>query len=117
NIPERCSDTLHQSCQVEVVTFRINHGEPRADATTRARWIDGRRPRRGECGFRRKGPAAGASVESSILRRSRYANRQRWNMVLPGNTNRAAGTGAVVLDHPQTRGWQVLSGDAGRKGR
>ena len=65
----------------------------------------------------RQGPAAGASVESAVLRRSRHANRRRRHLVLHGNADRAAGAGAAVFDHPQARGRQALSRDPGGEGR
>ena len=65
----------------------------------------------------RKGAAAGAPVESAVLRRSRHANRLRWYLVLHGHANRPAGAGAAVLDDPQARGRQAFSGHAGGEGR
>src|SRR3954467_4947517 len=93
--------------------LRVNNGEARAEREPEPRWANHRRKK---C-CRRQGPAAGASVESAVLRRSRHANRQRWYLVLPGYADRATGAGPIVLDHSQARGRQALSRDPGGEGR
>ena len=60
-----------------------------------------------------KGPAAGASVESAVLRRSRHADRHRRHLVLPQDADRAAGAGQAVRFRAQARGRQVFPGHAG----
>ena len=110
--------------------FRANNGERkgkpaiRAAKPVKARGLNAgsRRPYRrshrcGEDKPCRPRLAAGASVESAVLRRPRHANRRRWYVVLHGHADRAAGAGAAVLDHPQARGRQALSRDPGREGR
>ena len=91
---------------------------------TKASKADCDRARRTDCcaampptPARPEGAAAGASVESAVLRRSRHANRRRWYVVLHGDADRPAGAGAAVLDHPQARGRQALSRDPGGEGR
>ena len=54
-----------------------NHGEGRAGTTDRPRRHRGRRGQ-----GRRQGPAAGPSLESAVLRRSRHADRRRRHLVL-----------------------------------
>ena len=97
--------------------LRANNGEARADHQSRSRRADGCCQGRCERQRRRKGAAAGASVESAVLRRSRHANRRRWYVVLHGDANRTAGAGPAVFDHPQARGRQALSRDTGGEGR
>src|SRR5947209_5078607 len=100
---------LQQSCQVEAVRLRSNNGEARADHRSGSRCTNGCRAGRRECRCPSERAAARPFVESAVLRRSRYANRQRWYVVLHGDANRPAGFGAAVFDNSQMCGWQALS--------
>ena len=61
----------------------------------------------------RQGAAAGAPVESALLRRSRHADRRRRHLVLPQDADRPAGAGEAVRLGAQARGRPVLPGHAG----
>src|SRR5262249_24977256 len=59
-----------------------------------------------------QGPAAGASVESAVLRRSRHAHRLRRHLVLSQDSDWPAGAGEALRLGPQTRGRQIFPGHA-----
>src|SRR5579872_2806138 len=87
----------------QALKLTANHGEARAGTGPASRGTDrgcttGSRHQRAQ-----KRLAPGASMESALLRRSRYANRRRRYLVLYGDADRTASFGAAVLNDPQTR--------------
>ena len=72
----------------------INRASPRRRQS--AAWLA-----RGRKGGRRKGAAAGASVEPALLRRHRHAHRRRRNVVLHELADRPKAAGASLLQHPE----------------
>ena len=74
-------------------------------------------PRRERAAERRQGSAAGAPLESAVLRRSRHAHRRRRHLVLSQDADRAAGAGEAVRLRAQAGRGQVFSGHAGREMR
>ena len=72
----------------------------------------GQRRTGGDCGIaaprKAQGPAAGAPVESAVLRRYRHADRRRRYLVLSKDPDRAAGAGQAVRLGAQARGRQIF---------
>src|ERR1700722_131743 len=102
-----------QAFQYFVFKLTANHGEARAGTGSKPRGPHSRGEKRCEYQRARKRLASGASVESALLRRSRYANRSRRYLVLYGHADRPTSFGPAVFHDPQARGRQALFGDAG----
>src|SRR5215469_1349588 len=62
-------------------------------------------------------PAAGASVESAVLRRPRYAHRLGRHLALPQDADRAGGIGEALRLGAQAGRGQIFPGHAGREMR
>ena len=66
---------------------------------------------------KRQRAAAGASVESAVLRRYRHADRRRRHLVLPKDADRTPGAGQAVRLGAQARGRPVFPGHPGGESR
>ena len=87
-------------------------GDHNPDMRPSARGPRHRGPRR-----RPPRPAAGASLEPAVLRRSRHAHRPRRHLVLPRHPDRAEAAGQALLLDPEARGRPLLPGHARGEGR